>query len=103
MLTRFNPGGRAGGLWPRSRPFVDPRDDAASPRAQAGAGRGAGAGLAAGVGAEARGIELPDGVKDLNDRGRGPDGRATFLPLVKEADRATAHGQREDDGAAETH
>jgi DNA primase len=65
-----------------------------------GPGREAASELAARLGPNARAIELPDGVKDLNDLGRRPEGRATFFRLVKEADRATPHEQGEDNGAA---
>lgn len=51
------------------------------------AGRRAAAELAARLGERARIIELPAGVKDLNDLGRRPDGRTRFLRLLAEAER----------------
>lgn len=49
-------------------------------------GREAAADLARCLGQRARVVALPDGVKDLNELGRRPDGRATFFRLLKEAE-----------------
>ncbi len=52
-----------------------------------GAGREAASDLARRLGQRARVVVLPEGVKDLNDLGRRPDGRAIFFRLLKEAER----------------
>jgi DNA primase len=52
------------------------------------AGRNAGAALAERLGERARLVQLPEGVKDLNDLGRLPDGRSIFFRLVKQAETA---------------
>jgi DNA primase len=49
-------------------------------------GRQAASELAGRLGYRARVIELPEGVKDLNDLGCLPDGRAIFFRLVREAE-----------------
>jgi DNA primase len=49
-------------------------------------GREAAGDLAQRLGQRARVVALPEGVKDLNDLGRRPDGRATFSRLLKEAE-----------------
>jgi DNA primase len=49
-------------------------------------GREAASELAQRLGQRARVVALPEGVKDLNDLGRRPDGRATFFRLLKEAE-----------------
>ena len=49
-------------------------------------GREAASNLARRLGQRARVVALPDGVKDLNDLGRRPNGRATFFGLLKEAE-----------------
>ena len=49
-------------------------------------GREAARELAARLGSRARVVELPEGVKDLNDLGQLPDGRSTFFKLVKQAE-----------------
>ena len=67
-----------------------------------GPGREAASELAGRLGPRARVVRLPEGVKDLNDLARRPDGRATFFRLVKEADRGAAEAPQEDDDAAET-
>jgi DNA primase len=59
-------------------------------------GRDAACELAARLGQRARIVELPEDVKDLNDLGRLPHGRATFFKLVKFAE------AREDGDVAET-
>jgi DNA primase len=59
-------------------------------------GREAACELAGRLGKRARIVELPEGVKDLNDLGRLPKGRATFFKLVKTAE------AREDGDVAET-
>src|SRR5690606_20050778 len=61
-------------------------------------GREAARELAGRLGERARIVELPEGVKDLNDLGRLPDGRASFFKLVKRAEAAPA----EDGDAAES-
>ncbi|MEX1195476.1 MAG: CHC2 zinc finger domain-containing protein [Dehalococcoidia bacterium] len=53
-------------------------------------GREAAANLAQSVGARARVITLPEGIKDLSDLAVVPHGRATFFQLVKDADRGEA-------------
>lgn len=67
-----------------------------------GPGREAASALAGRVGSRARVVELPQGVKDLNDLARQPGGRGTFFRLVKEADRGGREAGREDEDAAET-
>ncbi len=62
-----------------------------------GAGREAASDLARRLGQRARVVVLPEGVKDLNDLGRRPDGRAIFFRLLKEAER-----NEERDGVQET-
>lgn len=64
-------------------------------------GRDAAADLAARLGSRARVVQLPDGVKDLNDLGRQPDGRDTFFRFVKEADRSPSEQTDEEDHASE--
>ncbi len=61
-------------------------------------GRQAAADLSSRLGARARVVRLPEAVKDLNDLGRRPDGRAMFFQLVKEAERGAleAHAEGED-------
>jgi DNA primase len=49
-------------------------------------GRGAAHELAARFGPAARVVTLPEGVKDLNDLGRLPEGRETFFRLLKRAE-----------------
>jgi DNA primase len=53
-------------------------------------GREAAGDLASSLGKRACVIRLPDGVKDLNDLGRLPDGRAKFFRLVKQAESSEA-------------
>lgn len=55
-------------------------------------GREAAANLARSLGARARVITLPEGIKDLSDLAAAPHGRATFFQLVKGADRGEAGG-----------
>lgn len=64
-------------------------------------GREAASDLARRLGQRARVVALPDGVKDLNDLGRRPDGRATFFRLLKEAEPGVA-ADGESDGVEET-
>ena len=64
-------------------------------------GREAASDLARRLGARARFVELPDGVKDLNDLGRRPDGRATFFRLITETERGGSESQEEDEDVAE--
>jgi DNA primase len=52
----------------------------------------AAADIARSLGARARVINLPEGVKDLSDLAAAPNGRATFFQLVKDADRGEAGG-----------
>jgi DNA primase len=59
-------------------------------------GREAACELAGRLGQRARVVELPEGVKDLNDLGRLADGRSTFFKLVKAAE------AKEDGDVAET-
>jgi DNA primase len=61
-------------------------------------GRQAAADLAGRLGTRARVVPIPEGMKDLNDLGRRPDGRAIFFQLVKEAERGAleAHVGGED-------
>jgi DNA primase len=49
------------------------------------AGRAATAHLATALGERARVLELPDGIKDVNELGTRPDGRQTFFRLLDEA------------------
>jgi DNA primase len=65
-------------------------------------GRESGADLARRLGARAHIVGLPEGVKDLNDLGRRPDGRAAFFRLVKEAERGAPQSQAEDEDPVET-
>lgn len=51
-------------------------------------GRSAAAELAKRLGAKAHVLALPAGVKDLNELGQRPDGRAAFLHLLRESDPA---------------
>ena len=44
------------------------------------------------LGARARVITLPEGIKDLSGLAAVPHGRATFFQLVKDADRGEAAG-----------
>jgi DNA primase len=53
-------------------------------------GREAAANLARSLGARARVITLPEGIKDLSDLAAVPHGRGTFFQLVKDADRGEA-------------
>jgi DNA primase len=64
-------------------------------------GREAAADLARRLGSRGRLLALPDGVKDLNDLGRRPDGRAAFFRLLKEAERGERQPQAEDEDAVE--
>jgi DNA primase len=57
-------------------------------------GRAAAHELAARFGSAARVVTLPEGVKDLNDLGRLPDGRGAFFSLLK-------HAEAEDHDVAE--
>ncbi len=59
-------------------------------------GREAAVGLAHRLGSRGRIVGLPDGVKDLNDLGRRPDGRAEFFRLLREAERGERQPQAED-------
>jgi DNA primase len=61
-------------------------------------GQVAAADLAARLGARARIVVLPEGVKDLNDLGRCPDGRASFFQAVHDAE-----SRRMDTGEEEHH
>jgi DNA primase len=62
-------------------------------------GREAASELAQRLGQRARVVALPEGVKDLNDLGHRPDGRATFFRLLKEAELgATTPAGEERDG-----
>jgi len=67
-----------------------------------GPGREAASALAERLGPRARVVELPEGVKDLNDLARQPGGRGTFFRLVKEADRGGEKAGREGEDATET-
>ena len=67
-----------------------------------GPGREAASALAGRVGSRARVVELPEGVKDLNDLARQPGGRGTFFRLVKEADRGGGEALEGDEDAVET-
>ena len=67
-----------------------------------GPGREAASVLAGRVGSRARVVELPEGVKDLNDLARQPGGRGTFFRLVKEADRGGGEALEGDEDAVET-
>jgi DNA primase len=51
------------------------------------AGREATAHLATAIGERARVLELPEGVKDVNELGTQPGGRETFFGLLDEAAR----------------
>jgi len=51
------------------------------------AGRAAAMNLAASLGDRARVVQLPDGVKDVNELGVQPDGREAFFRAVDEAER----------------
>jgi DNA primase len=64
-------------------------------------GREAASDLARRLGSRARIVELPDGVKDLNDLGRRPDGRATFFRLVGDIERERNEPQEADEDVAE--
>jgi len=55
-------------------------------------GREAATKLGRSLGARARVITLPEGIKDLSDLAAVPHGRATFFQLVKDADRGDAGG-----------
>jgi DNA primase len=55
-------------------------------------GREAATNLERSLGARARVITLPEGIKDLSDLAAVPHGRATFFQLVKDADRGEAGG-----------
>ena len=55
-------------------------------------GREAATNLRRSLGARARVITLPAGIKDLSDLASVPHGRATFFQLVKDADRGEAGG-----------
>ncbi|RJQ07836.1 MAG: hypothetical protein C4558_08920 [Dehalococcoidia bacterium] len=50
-------------------------------------GRAAAIALAASIGDRARVVELPEGVKDVNELGVQPDGREAFFRAVDEAER----------------
>jgi len=65
-------------------------------------GRESAADLARRLGARAHIVGLPEGVKDLNDLGRRPDGRAEFFRLLKEAERGAPRSQAEGEDAVET-
>jgi DNA primase len=67
-----------------------------------GPGREAASVLAGRIGSRARVVELPEGVKDLNDLARQPGGRGAFFRLVKEADRGGEEARREDGDVAES-
>ena len=67
-----------------------------------GPGREAASVLAGRIDSRARVIELPEGVKDLNDLARQAGGRGRFFRLVKEADRGGGEAAREDEDATET-
>ncbi len=56
-------------------------------------GRKAAAGLARSLGARARVIALPEGVKDMSDLAVLPHGRATFFHLLKQAERGAEGGE----------
>ncbi|MPZ49765.1 MAG: hypothetical protein GEU75_10820 [Dehalococcoidia bacterium] len=60
-------------------------------------GRKAAGELAERLGPRARLVELPEGVKDLNDLGRLPEGRATFFKLVKRAESDALETEEERD------
>jgi DNA primase len=64
-------------------------------------GREAASDLARRLGSRARVVALPEGVKDLNDLGRRPDGRATFFRLVGKAEREGNEPQEADEDVAE--
>jgi len=64
-------------------------------------GREAASDLARRLGSRARVVALPEGVKDLNDLGRRPDGRAAFFRLVGEAEREGNEPQEADEDVAE--
>jgi len=64
-------------------------------------GREAASDLARRLGARARIVELPEGVKDLNDLGRRPNGRATFFRLLGEAEREGNKPHEADEDVAE--
>jgi DNA primase len=64
-------------------------------------GREAASDLARRLGSRARVVKLPEGVKDLNDLGRRPDGRAAFFRLVGEAEREENKLQEADEDVAE--
>lgn len=64
-------------------------------------GREAASDLARRLGSRARILELPEGVKDLNDLGRRPDGRATFFRLITETERGGSESQEADEDVAE--
>lgn len=60
-------------------------------------GRQAAAALAARLGERARVVRLPDGVKDLSELGRRPEGRAYFFRLVGRGDAGPASRDAEVD------
>jgi len=64
-------------------------------------GREAASDLARRLGSRARVVALPEGVKDLNDLGRRPDGRATFFRLITETERGGNEPQEADEDVAE--
>jgi DNA primase len=64
-------------------------------------GREAASDLARRLGSRARVVALPEGVKDLNDLGRRPDGRATFFRLITETERGGSEPQEADEDVAE--
>jgi len=64
-------------------------------------GREAASDLARRLGSRARVVALPEGVKDINDLGRRPDGRAAFFRLVGEAEREGNEPQEADEDVAE--
>ena len=64
-------------------------------------GREAASDLAQRVGSRARVVELPEGVKDLNDLGRRPGGRAAFFRILKASQPAVADAGEEEDRVEE--
>lgn len=64
-------------------------------------GREAASDLAERLGQRARVIALPEGVKDLNDLGRRPGGRATFFRILKASQPAVADTAEEEDHVEE--
>jgi DNA primase len=64
-------------------------------------GREAASDLARRLGSRARILELPEGVKDLNDLGRRPDGRAAFFRLIRETEHGGSELREADEDVAE--